>query len=87
VPVLRRQFAQAEALEASPSRTEAGSPLRPAVYCCSPQWMRPLRKVPVVTMVAAAWMLRPSRSLRPMTLGAVEVTPSAASAEASRTGR
>ena len=29
--------------------------------------MRPLRKVPVVTMVAAAWMVRPSRSFRPRT--------------------
>ncbi len=29
--------------------------------------MRPLRKVPVVMMVARPWMMRPSRSLRPVT--------------------
>ena len=31
--------------------------------------MSPLRKVPVVMMVACAWMARPSRSLRPVTRG------------------
>ena len=54
VPVLRRQPRRPRRLRDSPRRTEAGSPERPAVYCCSPQWMRPLRKVPVVMMVAVA---------------------------------
>ena len=44
----------------SPSSTLAGSPLRPAVYCCSPQWISPFRNVPVVTIVAA-----PRPSARP----------------------
>ena len=72
VPVLRRHLAQAELLRDSPRRTLAGSPERPAVYCCSPQWMRPLRKVPVVTMTAWAAMVRPSRSRTPVMRGEAE---------------
>ena len=49
---LQAATAQAEILEASPSRTAFGSPERPAGYCCSPQWIKPLRKVPVVIMTA-----------------------------------
>ena len=52
VPVLRRQPRRPSALSDSPSSTAAGSPLRPAGYCCSPQWIRPLRNVPVVMMTA-----------------------------------
>jgi hypothetical protein len=44
--------AQAEAAQRFAEQHAGGSPLRPAGYCSSPQWMRPLRKVPVVMMVA-----------------------------------
>ena len=46
VPVLRRQPRSPRFFSASPSSTALGSPLRPAGYCCSPQWMSPLRNVP-----------------------------------------
>ena len=69
VPVFRRVSRRPSFFRDSPRRTEAGSPLRPAVYCCSPQWMRPLRKVPVVTMTACAAMRRPSRSRTPVMRG------------------
>ena len=65
MPVLRRQVRRPSRRSASPSRTDAGSPLRPAGYRSSPQWMRPFRNVPVVMMVAPARSWRPSRSLRP----------------------
>src|SRR5579863_8792692 len=65
VPVLRRQPRRPSCLRDSPRRTAAGSPERPAGYCCSPQWIRPLRKVPVVMMIALAPTVRPSRSLIP----------------------
>ena len=51
---LQAAVAQAEALRL---RRAARRPVRrcgPAGYCCSPQWMRPLRKVPVVMMTAPA---------------------------------
>ena len=69
VPVLRRVSRRPSFFRDSPRRTEAGSPERPAVYCCSPQWMRPLRKVPVVTMTAWAAILRPSRRRTPVMRG------------------
>ena len=69
VPVFRRVSRRPSFFRDSPRRTEAGSPERPAVYCCSPQWMSPLRKVPVVTMVAAAEILRPSRRRTPWMRG------------------
>ena len=69
VPVLRRQPRRPSRFSASPSRMLGGSPLRPAEYCCSPQWMRPFRNVPVVMTTAPAKTVRPSRSLSPMTRG------------------
>ena len=53
VPVFRRQPRRPRRLRLSPSRTDGGSPLRPAGYCCSPQWMRPFRNVPVVMIDCA----------------------------------
>ena len=37
VPVFNRHSRSPSRFKLSPSRTLAGSPLRPAVYCCSPQ--------------------------------------------------
>ena len=65
VPVLRRHPRRPSFFRDSPSRMAAGSPERPAGYCCSPQWMSPLRKVPVVMMTAAAPTVRPSRRVIP----------------------
>ena len=52
VPVLRRQPRRPRRLRASPSRTRAARRCVRRDIAASPQWMRPLRKVPVVMMVA-----------------------------------
>ena len=65
VPVFRRHSRRPRRFRRFAEQDAGGSPQRPAVYCCSPQWMRPFRKVPVVTTVAAARTSRPSRSLTP----------------------
>ena len=80
VPVLRRVSRRPSFFRDSPRRTEAGSPERPAVYCCSPQWMRPLRKVPVVTMTAWAAIFLPSRRRTPVMRGRERVGESAGEA-------
>ncbi len=54
VPVFNLHSRSPSRFRLSPSNTEAGSPLRPAAYCCSPQWISPFRNVPVVTTTAFA---------------------------------
>ena len=67
VPVFRRQPRKPRFFSDSPKSTAEGSPLRPAGYCCSPQWINPLRNVPVVMMTAPARTVRPSRRCIPRT--------------------
>src|SRR6478609_8152346 len=65
VPVLSLHPRKPSSLSDSPRSCDGGSPLRPAGYVCSPQWISPLRNVPVVTMATCAPTVRPSRSLMP----------------------
>ncbi len=67
VPVLSRPSAKPNRSSVSESPTAGASPTRPAGVCFSPIWIRPRRKVPVVSTVAAQWNTRPSARRTPVT--------------------
>ena len=67
VPVLRRPSAKPARSSVRDRPIDGASPTRPAGICRSPIWMRPRRKVPVVSTTAPAPNMRPSARRTPVT--------------------
>ena len=67
VPVLSRPSAKPNRSSVSDRPSAGASPTRPAGVCCSPMWIRPRRKVPVVRTDAPHANTRPSARRTPAT--------------------
>ena len=67
VPVLSRPARGASSRSRAASALEGGSPARPPAWCSSPTWMRPARKVPMVSTTARAVKRTPPSVTMPRT--------------------
>ena len=64
----------------------ATSPILPPGKCCSPMWIRPLRKVPLVRMTALLSISPPIMVFTPLTWSPSTMSPTTVSCQKSRLG-